>query len=34
MDVIVVGYDGSAASERALERAAGLAEALSARLVW
>jgi nucleotide-binding universal stress UspA family protein len=33
MDTIVVGYDGSEASERALERAAELAEALSAWLV-
>jgi nucleotide-binding universal stress UspA family protein len=33
MDVIVVGYDGSPASERALERSGELAEALSARLV-
>jgi nucleotide-binding universal stress UspA family protein len=30
---IVVGYDGSDAGERALERAAELAEAMSARLV-
>lgn len=33
MDTIVVGYEGSDASERALERAAELAEALRARLV-
>src|SRR6266566_4570507 len=33
MDTIVVGYEGSDASERALERAADLAEALRARLV-
>jgi nucleotide-binding universal stress UspA family protein len=33
MDTILVGFDGSDASERALERAAELAEALSARLV-
>jgi len=33
MDTIVVGYAGSAASERALERVAELAEALRARLV-
>ena len=33
MQTIVVGFDGSEASERALERAAQLAEALPARLV-
>jgi nucleotide-binding universal stress UspA family protein len=33
IDTIVVGYEGSEASERALERAAELAEALRARLV-
>jgi nucleotide-binding universal stress UspA family protein len=33
METIVVGYEGSDASERALERAAELAEALRARLV-
>ena len=33
MDTIVVGYDGSDAAERALARAADLAQALSARLV-
>jgi nucleotide-binding universal stress UspA family protein len=33
METIVVGYDGSDASGRALERAAELAEALRARLV-
>jgi nucleotide-binding universal stress UspA family protein len=33
MKTIVVGYDGSDAAERALERAAEIAEALSARLV-
>jgi nucleotide-binding universal stress UspA family protein len=33
MRTIVVGYDGSDGAQRALDRAAGLAEALSARLV-
>lgn len=33
MDTIVVGYDGSQPSERALGRAADFAEALAARLV-
>src|SRR5215203_2117805 len=33
MKEIVVGYDGSAAAERALRRAAEIAEAFSARLV-
>jgi nucleotide-binding universal stress UspA family protein len=33
MRTIAVGYDGSDAAERALDRAAELAEALSARLV-
>jgi nucleotide-binding universal stress UspA family protein len=33
MNTIVVGYDGSAMAERALARAAEVAEALSARLV-
>ena len=33
METIVVGYEGSVASGRALERAADLAEALRARLV-
>ena len=33
MNTIVVGYDGSPASERALDRAAELGEALKARLV-
>jgi nucleotide-binding universal stress UspA family protein len=33
VDTILVGYDGSEASERALSRAAELAEALAARLV-
>ena len=33
MKSIVVGYDGSDAAERALQRAAEIAEALSARLV-
>jgi nucleotide-binding universal stress UspA family protein len=33
MDAIVVGYDGSDSPERALERAAELAEGLHARLV-
>lgn len=33
MDTIVVGYDGSPASERALDRAAELGEAMKARLV-
>jgi nucleotide-binding universal stress UspA family protein len=33
MKMIVVGYDGSDAAERALRRAAEIAEALSARLI-
>jgi nucleotide-binding universal stress UspA family protein len=33
MKTILVGYDGSDAAERALQRAAGIAEAFSARLI-